>query len=153
MDYSQIMQYVGSLGIGAVIGVLLKHYLDKNQRNNELLFNARKSAYKNVIGRLNNYFMEEDTRGLREPELEAFINSFFSEVHLLCSLKLKKVITSYSEKLIEFHKELTKSILAERDGDSQDSTKVQMEKLHKELSDLGNEAVDLMRRELGVVDK
>lgn len=134
----EVLGYVSSLGLGAFLGVLAKHFLDKNLKNRELLFHARRSAYSAVRGRLSNFFLEEDTRGLDTATLASRINTFFSEAHLLASERLSSKIGDYSKNVVLFHDVLTQK-------DEQ-----QMEDLHAQLSKLADEISELMRSELGI---
>lgn len=140
-----ILGYVGSLGLGAFLGILVKHFLDKNLKNRELLFHARRAAYSAVLGRLNNFFLEKDTRGLPSPELAAELNTFFSAAYLLAGAALVEQLDQYSPKLVEFHEALDRARAIAGDKESDDSAR-----LHSEVSAIAAKISKLMRAELGI---
>lgn len=144
MDGTDLIKYLSSMGLGAFFGLLIKHFLDSSRGKRELLFNARRVAYRDVMGRMSNFFLENDTRSLRSAELAAAVNSFFSEIELLSGKDIKTAVSKYKSLILEFHDELAKDF---RIKERQDSNS---EKLHAELGQLNRKIESLMRKELGV---
>ena len=40
--FEEIIRYVGIFGLGAILGILIKHFLDKDRERGSRVFNAKK---------------------------------------------------------------------------------------------------------------
>ncbi|MFH0952120.1 MAG: hypothetical protein V1838_02925 [Patescibacteria group bacterium] len=128
------------LGLGAFIGIIIKHFLDKSRNNQAMLFEARRRAYKDVIGRINNFFQEDDARGLNRLERKIRMNSFFSEAELLGSDRLRQAIHEYINKVDSLDDKIEQAIADEDE----------LARLDEELGNLIQNIESIMRQELGV---
>jgi len=45
MTLNQILSYIGALGLGGILGVIIKSFVDFRITQRKLLFEARKKAY------------------------------------------------------------------------------------------------------------
>jgi len=143
MNIGQIISYVGVLGLGGILGVIIKSIVDFKITKTQLLFEARKKAYSSLTGRIFNFFLEPDVTSLKEEALIfAKINQLLSEAYLLGSNKLVELLGDYKVKVNEFHKLL---------GTNSDEKR--QKKLHKELTILAGNIFIQMRKDLFISSK
>jgi|GEM_PF-6321111 hypothetical protein len=88
MDINTFIQYLGLLGVGGILGVLIKSLLDKKLKEKELLFQARVNAYRGISGRMLNLFNELDLNSLPEAVRVSKIHNLLSELYLVGSKDL-----------------------------------------------------------------
>ncbi len=139
----QIISFLGILGLGGILGIIIKSIVDFKINKRQLLFKARKHAYAGITGRIFNFFLEPDVTCLQEEALIfAKINALLSEVFLLGSKNLVELVGDYKVKVNEFHKNLSEK------KDDKD-----LEKLHKKLSTLAGKIFDQMRKDLFISSK
>lgn len=138
MQSTDIANFVGTLGLGGVIGVYTKSWLDYRLKNNQILLEARVKAYSKTISMFFNKAMEPEVFSVPEPLKFVTVNKFFSEVTLLAGAELLECVQSYIPKVCEYHKELN----------SLDEAKAK--KLHMELEAIVDKMFYLMRRELTI---
>ena len=139
MELSQIISLVGALGVGSLIGILVKSFMDRKLSDKKMLFEARIKAYSGITGRVFNLFLEPDITALREDALIfAKLNQLFSEAMLMDSHTLSEKLGEYKTKVFEFH-----IALGKKDDEQQ-------KKLHKELIKLAGEIHIQMRKDLHV---
>lgn len=100
-------------------------------------FEKRILAYRSIIGRIFNFFLEPDIVPLSFALKHAAINNLLSESILLGSDKLKQLLNTYKLKVIEFHETLN--------NDEEKS-----KKLHQELCDLATDVHEQMRQDIGI---
>jgi len=132
----------GGIGIGAWIGNIIQHFLEKDRRKVEMLFEARRNAYKDILGRLHNSLIDPELVGISDFEKKLKINRIFSEVELLAGTKLNDLINTYTSEfnwLIKDGKKLPKGVHSDEHA----------ERYEKFLL-LGIEVEIEMRRELGI---
>lgn len=142
IDFNQIIYFLGTLGVGSLIGILIKSFLDRKISDKRMLFEARIKAYSGITGRLFNLFLEPDITILKEDALIwAKLNQILSESLLMSSHELSSLLGEYKVKVFEFHKALSNK-------DDQKS-----DKLHKELVKLVGKIHIQMRRDVHVDDK
>jgi len=143
MTSEQIISYIGVLGIGGILGIVIKSIVDLKISKRQLLFEARKKAYAGLTGRVFNHFLEPDVTCFKEEALIfAKINQLLSETFLLGSNKLVELIGGYKVKVNEYHKLL---------GDKSDEERLRI--LHKELTALAGKIFDQMRKDLAISSK
>lgn len=143
MTAEQIISYIGILGIGGILGVIIKSIVDLKISKRQLLFEARKKAYSSLTGRLFNHFLEPDITCFKEEALVwAKINQILSEAFLLGSNKLVELIGEYKLKVNEYHKLLNKK-------NDEDRLKI----LHEEITILAGSIFDQMRIDLSISSK
>ena len=143
MALEQIIAYLGILGLGGILGVIIKSIVDLKISKGQLLFESRKKAYAGLSGRLFNHFLEPDVTCFKEEALVwAKINQILSEAFLLGSNKLVELIGEYKLKVNEYHKLLDKKNDEER-----------LKKLHRELTILAGSIFDQMRKDLSISSK
>jgi len=141
MKLMQILSFVGTLGLGGLIGVLLKSFFDYRLNNRKMLFEARVKAYSGVTGRVFNLFLEPDITRLPDELVWAKLNALLSETMLMASHDLADYVGDFKVKVFEFHVALGKK-------DDKKS-----EELHKEVSTLVKKIYDQMRKDLHVDNK
>jgi flagellar motor component MotA len=134
-----IIQLASTLGLGALLGVLIKNFLDRNREAQARLFTARREAYKNVIGRINNFFSERETHGLNRVERRIQMNTFFSDALLLGGQDLRAAIQEYMDRVDDIDTKIDQA------PDDQEA-----DRLDDELSLLITRIESMMRKELGV---
>ena len=139
----KILAYLGVLGIGGILGIIIKFYFDSKVSQKKLLFEARSKAYSGLMGRMLNHFCEPDLSTLPEPIREARINHLLSEVFLLGSKKLVELMGEYQIALFKFHRDLH-----EVDKKKKDETKAT--ELHADLIKLSLVISELMRKDLNI---
>lgn len=136
MTIGQILSLLGALGLGSLIGIILKTLVDYRMSNRKMLFEARVKAYAGVTARIFNLFQELDIQRLPDEVKFTKLNELLSEVMLMASHELAEHIGEFKTKVFEFHIALGKK-------DDQKS-----EKLHKELVALVGKIHDQMRKDL-----
>lgn len=137
MTIEQIISYVGTLGIGGLLGVILKSWFDYRMNKEKILFEARTKAYAGITDRIFNLFLEPDITMLKDNALIwAKITSLLSDVVLLGSPELTDLLGDFKLKVCEFHKQLDEK----NDKES--------ERIHKELVKLVTEIHTQMRKDL-----
>lgn len=142
MNLNQIISFIGVLGIGSLIGILVKSFFDRKLNDKRMLFDARIKAYSGITGRIFNFFLEPDITILKEDALIfAKLNQLFSETMLMASHDLSEKLGEYKPKVYEFH-----IALRQRDNKRQ-------KKLHRELVKLAGEIHVQMRKDLHVDNK
>lgn len=142
MTVERILSYVGTLGIGSILGIILKYIFDYNINRRKLLFEARTKAYAGITGRVLNLFLEPDITILKnEALIFAKINSLLSEACLLGSPKLVDLLGEFKVKVNEFH-----VVLAKKDDEK-------AKKLHPELVNLAVKVGEQMREDLFITSK
>ena len=109
MKIEAIINSIGLLGLGGVVGILVKSFLDRKAKKQELLFEARVHAYKYISGRMLNLFNELDLNSLPEPVRVSKIHNLLSELYLLGSKDSIKLLGPYKEILFKFHNALEKN--------------------------------------------
>lgn len=139
----KILPYLGVLGIGGILGIIIKFYFDSKVSQNKLLFEARSKAYSGLIGRMLSHFCELDLNTLPEPIRETRINHLLSEVFLLGSNKLVELMGEYQIALFKFHRDLH-----EVDKKKKDETKAT--ELHANLIKLSLAINEQMRKDLNI---
>lgn len=137
----QTLQFISTLGLGGIIGIVLKSIFDANMQNKKMLFEARTKAYAGITGRVFNLFQEPDIQQLPDEVKFVKFNAVLSEVMLLGSRKLVEHVGEYKVKVFEFHVSIGKK----------DDKKA--EQLHKELLGLVDKIHTQMRRDLHVDNK
>lgn len=138
--FNTIIQVASTLGLGALIGILIKNTLDRHREEQSRLFAARREAYKNVIGRINNFFSEDDARSLNRLERRLRMNSFFSDALLLGSRTLREAIQQYMERVDDIDAKI----------DAASTSDSEAEQLDAELAGLIERIETSMRQELGI---
>ncbi len=139
METSQIISLVGTLGLGSMIGILVKSYLDQKSSDKRMLFDARVKAYSGITGRIFNHFLEPDIVSLKEDALIwAKLNQLLSEAMLMASHNLSELLGEYKVVVHQFHKALD-------ERNEEDSRR-----LHKKLLELAGKIHVQMRRDLYV---
>ena len=76
------------IGIGTLIGIVLKYLFDRKENQKSMLFNSRLKAYSGLVGRLFNFFHETNNKQLKDSLSTEKINQMLSEPYLLGSEKL-----------------------------------------------------------------
>ncbi len=115
----------------AITGVIIKRKVMDPR------FEARLNAYRNIIPRIFNHFLEPDITSIKSPEIKYLVlTKIISEVILVSSEKLGELLGKYKLKVLEFHKAL-----------NVDDKKSNL--LHKELIELVGKIFDAMREDLG----
>jgi hypothetical protein len=143
MDFLQVVSLVGALGIGSVIGVLVKIISDRELSDKKMLFEARIKAYSGITGRVFNLFLEPDITVLKENALIwAKLNQLLSGAMLMSSHNLSELLGEYKVKVFEFHCALTDK----RDDES-------LKKINKDLIQLAGKIHIQMRKDLYVDNK
>ena len=143
MSIEQIISYIGILGLGGILGVIIKSIVDFKITKRQLLFEARKKAYASLTGRVFNHFLEPDVTCFKEEALIfAKINQLLSEAFLLGSNELVELIGVYKVKVNEYHK------LLDNKNDEE-----KLKKIHKELTILAGKIFDQMRKDLFITSK
>lgn len=143
MSIVNILSYIGALGLGGIIGIIIKSIVDLRITQRKLLFEARKKAYAGITGRLFNLFLEPDITILQEEALIfAKINALLSEVFLLGSNKLINLTGDYKVKVNKYHKKL-----------SEKKDNGELQELHKQLVELAGKIFDQMRKDLYITSK
>lgn len=140
----KILSYLAVLGIGGILGVILKFYFDAKVTQNKLLFEARSKAYFGLMGRMLNLFNELDLNKLPEPIRVAKINHLLSEVYLLGSKKLVELIGKYKLLLFKYHNELEEVVIKKR----KDETR--LKDLHSKLAKMVEPIHEQMRKDLNI---
>lgn len=135
---TQIISLFGTLGLGGLIGILVKSFLDRKISDKRMLFEARLEAYSGITGRIHNNFLEPDITSLQEPLRWVKFNQLLSEAILLSGPKLSKMFNDYEVVLYEFHCALNKK-----------PDEIQ-EKLHAQVVDFAERIINEMRKELYV---
>jgi len=128
MNLNTIINYLGILGIGGILGILIKSFLDKRLKEKELLFQARVNAYRGISGRMLNLFNELDLNSLPEPVRVSRIHNLMSELYLVGSKNLVDLLGDYKKVLFEFHNELEEVLKNKK----KDETKCK--ELHSQLA-------------------
>lgn len=142
MPIEKILSYLGTLGIGGILGIILKYIFDYNINKRKLLFEARTKAYAGITGRLFNLFLEPDITMLKnEALIFAKINALLSEACLLGSPRLVDLLGEFKEKVNEFH-----TVLDKKDDEKS-------KKLHPELVKLVSKVTAQMREDLFITSK
>lgn len=141
MGIEQVLSYIATLGLGGLIGVLLKSFFDYRVSSRRMLFEARTKAYTGITGRLFNLFQEPDIQSLPDPVKFVKINALLSEIMLMGSHKLVELLGEYKVKVYEFHLALGK-----KDDEKSD-------KLHKELVESVGKIYVQMRKDMHVDSK
>lgn len=137
MTIEQIIAYIGTLGIGGLLGVILKSWFDYRMNKEKILFEARTKAYAGITGRIFNLFLEPDITMLKDNALIwAKITSLLSDAVLLGGPELADLLGDFKLKVCEFHK------LLDQKNDKES------EKIHKELVKLATEIHTQMRKDL-----
>lgn len=137
-----LIQIFSTFGLGTLIGILIKSYLDRNLSEKKMLFEARIRAYSGITGRVFNLFLEPDITVLKEDVLIfAKLNQLLSESMLMASHELAQFLGDYKTTVYNFHVSLA----------SKDEK--QQEILHKQLVDLAGKIHLEMRKELFIDDK
>jgi len=143
MNIEQVISFVGILGLGGILGVIIKSFVDFKITKRQLLFEARKKAYASLTGRVFNFFLDPDVVCLKEEALIfAKINQVLSEAFLLGSNELVEFIGDYKVKVNEYHKLLDKK-----------NDEKRLQTLHKELTTLSGAIFDQMRKDLFISSK
>lgn len=141
MTAEQLLSYIGTLGIGGILGIILKYICDYKLNKRKLLFEARTKAYAGITGRLFNLFLEPDITMLENDALIwAKINAILSEVMLVGSSKLVDLVGEYKVLVNEFHQVLNK--------DDEKSKEI-----HKKLVVLAGRIFDQMRKDIFITSK
>jgi hypothetical protein len=140
----KILTYLGVLGIGGVLGIIIKFYFDSKVSHNKLLFEARSKAYFGLMGRMLNLFCEVDLNTLPEPIRVSKINHLLSEVFLLGSKKLVELAGEYQILLFKYHEELHEVTKNKK----KDETK--LAELHAALIKLSIPINEQMRKDLNI---
>lgn len=141
-----IIYFLGAMGIGGVIGILVKHFLERKENKRKLLFEARVKAYGGLVGRLFNLFNELDINKLKEALRVAKINQLLSEAYLLGSHQLVELIGEFKPVLFAFHRELDDIV---RNGKKDED---EAKSLHTELVTIIGKIYNQMRNDL-FIDK
>lgn len=131
-----IITVVGTLGLGSLIGILVQAIVSHRQEKTRLLFEARVKAYAGISGRIGNQFLELDisrNKALRFAE----INTLLSEVNLLGSKKLEKILDSYVRLLNQFH-----------DAMHDKASDEELKKFHSACSEAGKKVFAQMKNDL-----
>jgi len=139
MELAQIISFLGALGIGGFLGVLVKSFFDHKLSDKKMLFDARVKAYSGITGRVFNLFLEPDITSLKEDALIfAKLNQLLSEAMLMASHELVEMLGDFKVKVFEFHKALS----------VKDDLK--SKELHKQLLELVGKIHVQMRKDLHV---
>ena len=136
-----ILSFLGVLGIGGIIGIVLKSIFDFKIENRKMIFLARTRAYAGISGRIFNLFLEPDITSLPIELQFAKLNSLLSEVNLLGSHQLNQLLSVYKNKVFEFHKALN------------DKDEVKGKELHSDLVQFSSKIFDQMRKDLKISSK
>jgi hypothetical protein len=139
----KILAYLGVLGIGGILGIIIKFYFDSKVSQNKLLFEARNKAYSGLMGRTLNHFCEPDLSRLPEPIREARINHLLSEVFLLGSKKLVELMGEYQIVLFKYHRYL-------HDVDKREKDETKAKELNADLIKLSLAINEQMRKDLNI---
>jgi len=141
MDSSEILNFVGAIGLGSILGVIFKSYFDHKITNRKMLFEARIKAYTGLTARVFNLFQEIDIQSLPDPIKWTEINKILSEAQLLSTHELAQLIGEYKVEVFDFHLAL---------GNKDDK---KSEKLHKEVTVLAGKIHDRMRKDMHIDKK
>lgn len=141
MTLYQILSLIGALGLGGLIGIVLKSFFDYRMANRRMLFEARVKAYTGITGRVFNLFQELDIQRLPDEVKFTKLNELLSGVMLMASHELAEHIGQFKTKVYEFHIALGK----ENDSEAGE--------FHKELVALVGKIHDQMRKDLHVDNK
>lgn len=143
MDIVKIASLLGTLGIGGIIGILVKTFLDTRLSDKRMLFDARIKAYSGITGRVFNLFLEPDIAVLKEDALIwTKLNQLLSEAMLMASHDLAELLGEYKIKVFEFH-----CALLSKANDKK------TDQIHKELVQLSGRIHVQMRKDLHVDKK
>lgn len=142
MSVEILLNYVGILGIGGILGIIIKSFFEKKLSDKKMMFEARIKAYSGITGRIFNLFLEPDITILKEDALIwARLNQLLSEAMLMASHDLSELLGEYKDTVFNFHKVLLSKNEAEK------------EKIHRHLVELTGKIHVQMRRDLHVDDK
>lgn len=141
--YEEILKTYGLLGIGTILGILIKYLLDLNANKREMLFHSRRIAYANLMGKLLNHFHELAKFPQKEAKV-VIIHEIFSEVYLLGSKALIKEIEKYKNAIVELHQRAVENFLAKQDTKKDNIA----EKLHQDCSKLVEKIHYRLRKDL-----
>lgn len=135
-DLATIVNFFGTLGLGGLLGVAIKSWIDYRLKKNHILLEARVSAYSKIMSRVLNMGMDPDVFKVPAPMKFVRVNQVFSEVSLLAGKDLLESIQGYIPKVCEYHDALN----ANND--------VLGMKIHAELVVLIEKMCEQMRKEL-----
>jgi hypothetical protein len=121
-----------------MLGILVKSVIDTRLQNRKMLFEARTKAYAGITGRVFNLFQEPDIHALPDAVKYVRIGEILSEIMLLGSRDLVKLLGEYRVRVFQFHQ-----ALSTKDEAAQ-------ERLHKELVRLVEQVHTQMRKDLHV---
>jgi len=138
MNFQQAFNYLATLGLGSVITIIIKAVFDRKTQERKMLFETRTKAYVGITGRLFNLFQDPDIHQLADPLKYPKLNQIFSEVLLLGSHNLVKLVTEYKEIVVKFYEALSL-----HDAD-------ELKRLHSELVKLTALLHTQMRKDLGI---
>lgn len=139
----EISKTLSLLGAGTILGILIKYLLDLNGKKREMLFNARRVAYANLMGKLLNHF-HELAKVPQKAEKLAAVHEIFSEAYLLGSERLIKEIEKYKNIIVELHQRAVDNFLAKQDTKKDNIAK----KLHEDCSELAQKIHHSLRKDL-----
>src|SRR5690606_17305005 len=97
----------------------------------------RLEAYSSIIGLILNLFCDREFIALPNPVKFTMLNRLFGKSFLLGSEELRKLLSEFKTKVIEFH-----DLLGVEETKSKN--------LHKELVEIGNNIYEEMRKDLQV---
>lgn len=59
MELTNIVSYIGALGVGGLIGIFIQSFFEKRLSDKRMLFEARLKAYTGITGRILIYFLNQ----------------------------------------------------------------------------------------------
>lgn len=133
---AKILSYLGTLGLGGVIGMYAKSWIDYRMKKNQILLEARVKAYSNIMSKIPNKAMDPEVFTVPEPLKFVTVNKIFSEVSLLAGQPLSELIDAFIPTICEYHVALNKN------------DDVEGKKVHEKLDILARKMCTEMRKEL-----
>ncbi len=75
-DVTDLIKEVGGwIGIGAIAGVIINHFLEKSRRFREMIFDQKKNVYATLLGKLKTYYFG---KGLKAYQSGGFGGALFA---------------------------------------------------------------------------
>ena len=91
MDYNTLLGVIGGLGIGTLLNSIISNLMTKKAKQNELLYEEKKSAYLGLLTALHKAAVKPSTEASKEYALW--------QTH--CSLFGSDKVTYYAQKIVD----------------------------------------------------
>lgn len=134
--FTKALGYLGTLGLGGVIGVYAKSWFDYRLKKNQILLEARVKAYSNIVSKILNKAMDPEVFTVPEPLKFVTVNKVFSEASLLAGPVLTELLGAFIPIVCEYHAALNQN------------DDVKGRELHEKLDVLARKMCSEMRKEL-----